>query len=84
MLLSDGLRGAILGYFTQIGVAVVYLSAFHMLRVQICKAQAEAHLAELRRRHRRQAGLRVKNYGTNGGLPDGEVFCPKTIVEIVR
>jgi len=51
-LLSEGIRGGIIAYFSQVALAIVYLSAFHVLRVQIRKTKAEADLAEKRKRRR--------------------------------
>jgi len=70
-LLSDGLRGAIIGYFTQIGLAVVYLSAFHVLRVQIRKSQAEANLTEKRQGLASRSDFQLRNRGFNGARSDG-------------
>ena len=64
---------ALIAYFTQIGVAVVYLSAFHVLRVEIRKTQAEADLAEMRRRRRWRSGSRLRNHSFNGGLYERDV-----------
>ena len=57
-LLAPGLRGAVIAYLTQTGLAVSYLSVFHLLRVQIRKTKADADLAEQGRHRGFRANLR--------------------------